>query len=124
MRPDDDGLEALLRRFRPLGPPDGMRERVLALCEAHRPVSGVWLVAAAALLLAAGVSLATHASLVRVERALEAPADRLVPLDDTARWLGLSETERAHLARQLRTLRAAAWRRGGALREAPGGGES
>ncbi|MFP5378882.1 MAG: hypothetical protein ACLGHP_03890, partial [Vicinamibacteria bacterium] len=48
-----DDVEALLARYRPSGPPPGLRDRVVA----PRPWTWPWVAAAAALLLATGVGV-------------------------------------------------------------------
>lgn len=62
-----DDVEALLARYRPSGPPPGLRDRVVA----PRPWTWPWVAAAAALLLATGVvSVAAEALAGRAARGL------------------------------------------------------
>ena len=61
MNHDDGAIESLLGRYRPVGPPPGLRDRVLSSAVQTRSwwIAAGWLSAAAMLLLALGLHLAT-----------------------------------------------------------------
>jgi hypothetical protein len=53
---NDDDLEALLRRYRPLGPPEALRRRMTAAAPSSRVRLHDWLPVAAAVILAVAFS--------------------------------------------------------------------
>lgn len=87
---DDGKVRELLGRYRPVGPPDELRERALAASPTQR--TWPWAVAAAALL---GVTLGVHAASNRALATVAKPADPFAADGLAAAMGGTEEARRA-----------------------------
>jgi hypothetical protein len=76
MNPEDSQIEALLARYRPAGPPDRLRGRVLTLAEPRvsRWWSGGWAAVAAVLALSLGLHWTTQRQLHDTATLLREPS--------------------------------------------------
>jgi hypothetical protein len=92
--PGEPEVERSLRRFRPVGPPAGLRGRVLTDGRIQPARVWPWVAGAAAAL---GIVIAGHVlggrQLARLDRALRTPTDRRVA-DDLAERLGGDDAAR------------------------------
>jgi hypothetical protein len=75
-------LEARLRRYRPVGPPDRLRRQILERSRTTRGARRWWLAAAAVLLVTAGVTLNLLTARIdrRIDRAVADAQSAGVPL--------------------------------------------
>lgn len=70
---DDDKIESMLRRYRPLGPPAELKEQIFRSRE--KALGRIWLAIAASILLIAGIGLVWR-QLVRPTESVNIPANR------------------------------------------------
>lgn len=90
---DDGKVRELLGRYRPVGPPDELRERALAASPTQR--TWPWAAAAAALL---GVTLGVHAA---SNRAIANVVQLAPPLSVDALTAAMGGTENARMAAEM-----------------------
>lgn len=103
MKPHDD-MEKHLQRFRPVGPPPSLRERVLAAAQAGPPTrlwrpSPFWVAMAAMLLVAVGLHRAADGLAARSARSVGlGPAIWTESADEAAKLLGGDANAQAYVA--------------------------
>jgi hypothetical protein len=80
---NDDDLEALLRRYRPLGPPDALRRQITAAARPSRMRPRDWLPVAAAVILVVAFSWLAGIERQRLSANVTPvpPIDQQSPLD-------------------------------------------
>jgi hypothetical protein len=78
---NDEDLETLLRRYRPLGPPEALRGQIMAAVPLSGPRLRDWLPAVAAVILAVVFSWLAGVERQRLSASLVAPIEQHTPLD-------------------------------------------
>jgi hypothetical protein len=78
---NDEDLETLLRRYRPLGPPEALRGQIMAAVPLSGPRLRDWFPAVAAVILAVVFSWLAGVERQRLSASLVAPIEQHTPLD-------------------------------------------
>ena len=78
---NDEDLETLLRRYRPLGPPEALRGQIMAAVPLSGPRLRDWFPAVAAVILAVVFSWLAGVERQRLSASLVAPIEQQTPLD-------------------------------------------
>jgi hypothetical protein len=101
MNDEDTNIEAVLGRYRPLGPPAGLRDRVVGSSRPRRSRLAVaaWLSMAAALVLSVGLHLATERVMRQTAATLKTPQTQWTPeAEEAAELLNGQGSGRRYIA--------------------------